>query len=96
MEIMYGRKSGKRYEIYGVDLENNMALGYDTTNSKFTWCKISIASLIPETYYISDIEIKQHLKLVDAMWMTSDGCMYDNKHLNNAIKHQRELVNNNK
>lgn len=107
MEIMYDRKTGRRYEVYGIDVDHKTALCYDssqaTRQNGAGWTKISIKPLIPEAYfdkvsctYMSKTErneIKSNLKLVDAIWECTDGTRFTHEAIEHAIDHQRQLLN---
>ena len=106
MEVMYSRKEGRRYEVYGFDVENKMALCFDSAQAARSnghgWCKICYKSLIPEKYfnkssgeYMSVSEknsIKRKLKLVAATWECTDGRQFDHSEIDDAIDYQSALL----
>lgn len=106
MEIMYSRKCGKRYEVYGFDVEHNMALCFDpelaSRSNGQGWCKILHKILVPEAYadkitgqFMSKTErnaIKHNLKLVSATWECSDGKQFDHSQIDEAIEYQKSLM----
>ena len=108
MEIMYEKKGGHRYEVYGFDVDHGMALCFDPNipgaGKGSGWVKVAIKSLIPEEYtnksntsFMSKTEradIKHRLKLVDAIWECEDGKQYTHAALDDAIEHQRKLMCN--
>ena len=108
MEIMYHRKTGMRYEVHGFDVDHGTALCYDTNQAARCngqgWIKIPTKFLIPEAYankitgeFMSKTEradIKHHLKLVEAIWECEDGSQFDHAHIDDAIEHQRKLMQN--
>lgn len=99
MEVMYSRKAGKRYEVYGFD--DGMAVCFDpelAARSHSGWCKIKYKDLIPEVYadngkFMSKTErnnIKHKLRLLYAEWACTDGMTYTS--VNDAIEHQKSLM----
>lgn len=110
METMYYKKTGRKYEVYGFDVEHGMALCFDpnapATGKGNGWVKVATKSLIPEAYtnkadfsFMSKTEraeIKHHLKLVDAIWECEDGTRYTHAAIDDAIEHQRQLMSVNK
>ena len=106
MEIMYDKKSNRKYEVYGFDVEHGVALCFDAnipgTKRGSGWIKVQTKSLIPEEYvnktngsFMSKTErseIKHHLRLIDAIWECEDGKRYTHQELDEAIEHQRQLL----
>lgn len=106
MDVMYDRKTGQRLEVFGIDVDHNTAIYYDSrlasSNGGNGWQKIQVRHLIPEAYYdkagrafMSKTErndIKSHLTLVDAVWQCEDGMRFTHKALDQAIEHQKELM----
>lgn len=106
MEIMYNRKNGVRYEVYGIDVDHGVAMCYNSSLAHKSngngWEKVQMKLLIPEDFYdgankkyVSKTErneVKSHLKLVDAVWETTDGQRYTHAGLDTAIDHQRKLL----
>lgn len=106
MEIMYMRKTGRRVEVYGFDVDHGNALYYDpnvaATNGGNGWQKVPYKQLIPEAYvnkknstFMSKTErneVKARLKLVDAIWECEDGTKYTHAAIEDAIDHQRKLM----
>ena len=106
MEIMYDKKSKRRYEVYGFDVDHGVALCFDAnipgSGKGCGWVKVAMKSLIPEAYtnkqdmsFMSKTEradIKHHLKIVDAIWECEDGKRYTHAALDDAIEHQRKLM----
>ena len=106
MEVMYSRKCGKRYEVYGFDVEHNMAICFDPEQASRSngqgWCKISYKHLVPEAYadkitgqFMSKTErnaIKHNLKLVSAVWECTDGTQFDHSQIDEAIEYQKSLM----
>lgn len=111
MEIMYHRKNGKRYEVYQYIMVDNhsYALCYDTAQAGQCgqgWCKMRLKDLVPEAHanpvtgqFMSTTErnkIKRNIKLIAATWECTDGTTYDHSHIEDAIEHQRILMNSEK
>ena len=106
MEVMFLRKTGRRYEVHAIDVDHGLALCYNTDLAHKCngngWEKVPLKQLIPESFYDSANkkyaskternEIKSHLKLVDAVWETTDGRRYTHAGLDAAIEHQRKLI----
>lgn len=106
MEIMYIRKTGRRVEVYGFDVDHGNALYYDpniaATNGGNGWQKVPYKQLIPEAYvnkkdstFMSKTErneVKARMKLVDAIWECEDGTKYTHAAIEDAIDHQRKLM----
>lgn len=106
MEVMYDRKTGKRYEVFGFDVDHLTALCFDGDQASRSggngWKKIPAKTLIPEEYanktngsYMSKTErneIKHSLRLVDAVWECTDGRKFTHKAIDDAIEHQRQLM----
>lgn len=106
MDIMYVRKTGKRYEVYGYDPLTKQAICYDpsqaSTNGGNGWTRVLMKTLIPEAYVnkanfsfqskTERNEVKRHLKLVAATWQAEDGTQFDHEHIEDAIEYQRQLM----
>lgn len=106
MEIMYHRKTGKRYEVHSFDVEHDVALCFDPDQAAHSngqgWCKVSIKRLVPEAYankvtgeFISKTErnkIKQELTMVAATFQCTDGTLFDVSQMDEAIEHQKKLM----
>ena len=107
MEVMYHRKNGKRYEVYQYVMidKHSYALCYDTDQAGQCgqgWCRMRLKDLVPEAHanpvtgqFISATErnkIKRNLKLVAATWQCTDGLRYDHANLEDAIAHQKSLM----
>lgn len=108
MDIMYNRKNGKRYEVYhyfpGAG-DHMIAVCYDTEQAGSCgqgWCRMRLKDLVPEAHankftgqYMSNTKrnaVKRQLKLSDAVWTCTDGITYDHRHLDDAIEHQRQIM----
>ena len=105
MEVMYSR-SGKRYEVYAIDIVNNKAKCFDTDLAKKSggngWVDVKLSKLIPEKYYNVEMDrymsmnerrtAKDHLTLIDATWQCDDGTKYPHSMIEQAISHQAELL----
>ena len=106
MDIMYVRKTGRRYEVYGYDPCTKQAICYDpsqaSTNGGNGWTRVPMKTLIPEAYVdktnfvfrskTERNEIKSKLKLVSAIWETEDGQQFAHENIEEAIAHQKELM----
>ena len=107
MDVMYHRKNGKRYEVYQYMVidNHNYALCYDTNQAGQCgqgWCRILLKDLVPEAHansatgqFMSNTErskIKRNLKLISATWQCTDGRTYDHSLIEEAIAHQKALM----
>ena len=112
MEVMYHRKNGKRYEVYHYITDGNhvVAVCFDTDQAGRCngagWCRMRLKDLVPEAHantltgeFQSNTErakIKHQLKLVDAIWECTDGCRYEHSAIEEAMEHQKMLMEMNK
>ena len=108
MEVMYHRKNGKRYEVYHYLTDNGhtVAMCFDTEQAGRCngagWCKVRLKDLVPEAHankttgeFQSNTErakIKRQLKLVHATWACTDGRLYDHSAIEEAMEHQKMLM----
>ena len=107
MEVMYHRKNGKRYEVYQYIMVDNhsYALCYDTDQAGqcgHGWCRMRLKDLVPEAHanpvtgqFMSNTarnKAKRNLKLLYATWQCTDGRIYDNSLIEEAIIHQQTLM----
>lgn len=105
---MYHRKNGKRYEVYEYRTEgaHTVAVCFDTEqagrNNGAGWCRVRLRDLVPEAHankatgeFQSNTErakIKHQLKLVYAIWECTDGRRYDHSAIEEAMEHQKILM----
>ena len=107
MEVMFHRKNGKRYEVYDYITEANRihVICYDTDQAGQCgqgWCRMRLKDLIPEAHankFTGKFEsntarsaIKKKLQLVSATWKCTDGRLFDHSMIDEAIEHQRRLM----
>lgn len=100
------RKTGRRYEVFHIDLIQRVALCFDANTAKKNngvgWVSIKLKDLIPEKYFnpskgcfmsVSERNrAKKHLTLLDATWQCEDGRKYTHSMIEDAIAHQIDLL----
>lgn len=101
--MAYKRKNGscKLVDFYGINSKTGLAIIYVPDERK--WENVKPSRLIPEEYAVfignrlaSKTERnrhKEHLKLVDAIWETTDGLTFRHAEIESAIEHQAMLDN---
>lgn len=103
---MYYRDANVDVEVYQFDMLNSKALIYNPqlagAHQGNGWVQVKFSRLIPypeaEIYKIEGMsktkrnKAKSRLTLAYAEWVSSDGSIYDHNHLEDAIKHELELM----
>lgn len=104
-EMIY-RKTGETVRVYGISVENCNSLatvfipslaGKQQGNG---WQTVKTSALVPMEFWVDGSfcsktkksKIKSRLKLITAEWQCTDGTVFTHEHLDDAIKHEAELM----
>ena len=100
------RKTGETVRVYNFSNDGTTALatiyspslaGKQQGNG---WQTVKVSALVPLDFWIDDgfcsktkkNKIKSRLKLISAEWQCTDGTVYTHEYLEDAIKHEAELM----
>lgn len=100
------RKTGETVRVYNFSIEGAVsyatiyAPGLAAKQQGNGWQTVKVSALVPLDFWIDDgfcsktkkNKIKSRLKLVSAEWECTDGVVYTHEHLEDAIKHEAELM----
>ena len=100
------RKTGETVRVYNFSTDGTTYLatiyspslaGKQQGNG---WQTVKVSALVPLDFWIEDgfcsktkkNKIKSRLKLISAEWQCTDGTVYTHEYLDDAIKHEAELM----
>lgn len=102
------RKTGEIVRVYGVSVAVETGCSYATIfNSGLAskqsgngWQTVKMSALIPLDFWVGDAfcsktkknKIKSRLKLISAEWQCTDGTVFTHEYLEDAIKHEAKLM----
>ena len=101
-EEMRLRPNGEIVRVYAI--ENEIATIFNPSQfmkSDQGWQRISVKKLVPVDYELHNAQTvsktqknkaKNRIKLIDAVWETSDGIKWEHKYLESAISHELVLM----
>ena len=103
MDKMFYIKGNRDVEVYSYDVANKNALCYSPNpNNGLAWEIIKMNKLIPYPHaniYKRDNfsktiynKAKSRLKLINAIWQTSDGLNFNHSNIENAVHHELNLM----
>jgi len=102
-EEMQLRPGGQTVRVYSVGADN-MAVIFDPVmymKNNNGWDRVKVSRLVPMEFELNNRDhvsktrknkAKSRLKLVEATWESTDGTRYDLSELENAIRHELDLM----
>ena len=105
MEKMWYKDKAQDVNVYHIDYEKKIATCFSAATCQQQngngWFTVKLGKLVPYPYAedyktgMSKTErnkIKSMLTLTYAEWTCTDGSVYDHAHLEDAIQHQAQLI----
>lgn len=105
IQQMKDKKTGRVVDVYSIKHKDGkmIAIVFDLIKYRDTnngWDKIPLKKLVPmDTPSRNEIpsknrinKIKRRLKIESAIWKTSDGQLFTHDHIDDAIKHEEMIM----